>query len=178
MKYRTLPQTEIELSEIGFGVWTVATNWWGHIEDNDKRLLLENAIELGINFFDTADTYGEGFGEEVLSKYISHKRHDIVIATKFGYDFYDKTPRIGHQERPQKFEPDFIKFACEQSLKRLKTDYIDIYQLHNPRIDTIEQDYVFETLEELKSEGKILHYGSALGPDIGWFEEGLSLIHI
>ena len=144
MKYRTLPQTEIELSEIGFGVWTVATNWWGHIEDNDKRLLLENAIELGINFFDTADTYGEGFGEEVLSKYISHKRH----------------------------EPDFIKFACEQSLKRLKTDYIDIYQLHNPRIDTIEQDYVFETLEELKSEGKILHYGSALGPDIGWFEEG------
>ena len=172
MKYRTLPQTEIELSEIGFGVWTVATNWWGHIEDNDKRLLLENAIELGINFFDTADTYGEGFGEEVLSKYISHKRHDIVIATKFGYDFYDKTPRIGHQERPQKFEPDFIKFACEQSLKRLKTDYIDIYQLHNPRIDTIEQDYVFETLEELKSEGKILHYGSALGPDIGWFEEG------
>ena len=172
MKYRTLPQTEIELSEIGFGVWTVATNWWGHIEDNDKRLLLENAIELGINFFDTADTYGEGFGEEVLSKYISHKRHDIVIATKFGYDFYDKTPRIGHQERPQKFEPDFIKFACEQSLKRLKTDYIDIYQLHNPRIDTIEQDYVFETLEELKSEGKILHYGSALGPAIGWFEEG------
>ena len=172
MKYRKLPKSDLHLSEIGFGAWTVATNWWGHIEDNDKQSLLENALELGINFFDTDDTYGEGFGEEVLAKYLGHKRHDMIIATKFGYDFYDKSPRIGHQERPQKFEPEFIKFACEQSLKRLKTDYIDIYQLHNPRIDTIEQDYVFETLEELKSEGKIRHYGSALGPDIGWFEEG------
>jgi aryl-alcohol dehydrogenase-like predicted oxidoreductase len=104
---------------------------------------------------------------------LGHKRHEIIIATKFGYDFYDKlTPRIGHQERPQKFEPEFIRFACEQSLRRLDTDYIDFYQLHNPRIDAIERDEVFETLEDLKSEGKIRYYGSALGPDIGWFEEG------
>ena len=173
MKYRNLPRTDLLLSEVGFGVWTVATNWWGRIPEEMRRSLLEEALELGINFFDTADTYGEGYGEEVLAKFMGHRRHEMIIATKFGYDFYDTTtPRIGHQERPQKFEPEFIRFACEQSLRRLNTDYIDLYQLHNPRVPAIESDEVFETLEDLKHEGKIRFYGSALGPDIGWFEEG------
>ncbi len=173
MKYRQLPRTDLMLSEVGFGVWTVATNWWGRIPEETRRQLLEEALELGINFFDTADTYGDGYGEDVLAKFMSHRRHEMIIATKFGYDIYDQTtPRVGHQERPQKFEPEFIRFACEQSLRRLKTDYIDLYQLHNPRIEAIENDEVFEVLEELKHEGKIRYYGSALGPDIGWFEEG------
>ena len=165
MKYRNLPRTDLLLSEVGFGVWTVATNWWGRIPEEMRRSLLEEALELGINFFDTADTYGEGYGEEVLAKFMGHRRHEMIIATKFGYDFYDTTtPRIGHQERPQKFEPEFIRFACEQSLRRLNTDYIDLYQLHNPRVPAIESDEVFETLEDLKHEGKIRFYGSALGP--------------
>jgi len=172
MKYRQLPRTDLTISEVGFGMWTVATTWWGRIEESDKVQLLEKAVDLGITLFDTADTYGEGYGEEILAKALRHARHSIVIATKFGYDFYDNIERIGHQERPQKFEPDFIRFACEQSLKRLKTDYIDLYQLHNPRIDAIEKDEVFDVLNTLVKEGKIRYYGSALGPDIGWFEEG------
>ena len=172
MKYRQLPRTDLQLPEVGFGLWTVATNWWGRIEESEKVRLLERALDLGINFFDTADTYGEGYGEELLAKALGRDRHNIVIATKFGYDFYDSIERIGHQERTQKFEPDFIRFACEQSLKRLKTDYIDLYQLHNPRMDAIEKDEVFDLLDSLVHEGKIRHYGSALGPDIGWFEEG------
>ena len=177
MKYRQMPGTDLELSEIGFGVWTVATNWWGNIPENEKSQLLLNAMELGVNFFDTADTYGEGYGEEILSKILGHRRHEMVIATKFGYDFYDKiTPRIGHQERPQKFDAEFVRFACEQSLRRLRTDYIDIYQLHNPKMDAVESDELFEILEQLKQEGKIRHYGGALGPDIGWFEEGEALM--
>ena len=172
MKYRQLPRTDLQLPEVGFGLWTVATNWWGRIEESEKIRLLERALDLGINFFDTADTYGEGYGEELLAKALGRDRHNIVIATKFGYDFYDSIERIGHQERTQKFEPDFIRFACEQSLKRLKTDYIDLYQLHNPRMDAIEKDEVFDLLDSLVHEGKIRHYGSALGPDIGWFEEG------
>ena len=63
MKFRQLPRTDLVLSEVGFGVWTVATNWWGKLEDAERAALLENAVELGINFFDTADTYGDGFGE-------------------------------------------------------------------------------------------------------------------
>jgi aryl-alcohol dehydrogenase-like predicted oxidoreductase len=173
MKYRRMPRTDLQLSEVGFGVWTVATTWWGKIPEEQRAALLENAVDLGINFFDTADIYGDGYGEEILAKVLGHRRHELVIATKFGYDFYDNlTPRIGHQERPQKFDPDFVRFACEQSLRRLRTDYIDIYQLHNPRMSAIEQDEIFETLEQLKHEGKIRYYGAALGPDIGWFEEG------
>ena len=172
MKYRHLPRTGLDLSEVGFGLWTVGTDWWGKIEESDKVLLLEKSLDLGITFFDTADTYGEGYGEEILAKAIGGHRHEIIIATKFGYDFYDSIERIGHQERTQRFEPEFIRFACEQSLKRLKTDYIDLYQLHNPRLDAIEKEEVFDLLNTLVKEGKIRHYGSALGPDIGWFEEG------
>ena len=93
MKFRQMPRTDLVLSEVGFGVWTVATNWWGRLEDAERAALLENAVELGINFFDTADTYGDGFGEEILAKVLGHKRDDLVIATKFGYDIYDPTPR-------------------------------------------------------------------------------------
>ena len=103
---------------------------------------------------------------------LGHKRDDLVIATKFGYDIYDPTPRDGHRERPQKFDKEFVKFACEQSLRRLDTDYIDLYQVHNPRVEALERDELFEILEQLKFEGKIRHFGVALGPDIGWFEEG------
>jgi aryl-alcohol dehydrogenase-like predicted oxidoreductase len=173
MKYRQLPRTELLLPEVGFGVWTVATDWWGRISDDQRAALLENALELGVTFFDTADTYGEGFGEEILANVLGHRRKELILATKFGYDFYDKTiPREGHRERPQKFDREFVIFACEQSLRRLRTDYVDLYQIHNPRSTILERDELFETLEQLQFEGKIRYYGVALGPDIGWFEEG------
>ena len=173
MRFRELPRTELILPEVGFGVWTVATDWWGKISDENRASLLENALELGVNFFDTADTYGEGFGEEILAKVLGHRRKDIVISTKFGYDFYDKSvPREGHQERAQKFDREFVTFACEQSLRRLETDYIDLYQIHNPKMTALERDDLFETLEQLQFDGKIRYFGAALGPDIGWFEEG------
>ena len=172
MKYRELGTTDLKVSEVGFGVWTVSTGWWGKIDQDDAIATLVRAFDLGINFFDTADTYGLGYGEEVLSKALQQQRHDIVIGTKFGYDFYSNVEREGHQERPQKFEPEFIRFACEQSLRRLQTDYIDLYQLHNPKLETIEKDDVFDTLDELVKEGKVRNYGVAVGPDIGWFEEG------
>ena len=172
MKYRTLGTTDLNVSEVGFGVWTVATNWWGRIEEDEGINLMVRAFDQGVNFFDTGDTYGLGYGEEILAKALNHQRHEIIIGTKFGYDFYSNVEREGHTERPQKFEPEFIRYACEQSLRRLNTDYIDLYQLHNPRIDAIEKDEVFETLDELTKEGKIRHYGVSLGPDIGWFEEG------
>ena len=172
MQYRQLPRTDLRISEVGFGVWTVATDWWGRIAEDQQAALLENALELGVNFFDTADTYGEGYGEEILFKVLGHRREEMVIATKFGYDFYDKTPRVGHQERPQKFDREFVIFACEQSLRRLGTDYIDIYQIHNPRVSALERDELFETLEQLQFDGKVRYFGAALGPDIGWLEEG------
>ena len=172
MKYRQLPRTDLVLPEVGFGVWTVATNWWGEIPEEQKANLLENALELGVTFFDTADTYGEGYGEEILASVLGQHRNEITIATKFGYDFYNSAPREGHQPRPQKFDREFVIFACEQSLRRLNTDHIDLYQIHNPLVSALERDELFETLDQLKFDGKIRHFGVALGPDIGWFEEG------
>ena len=176
MKYRQLGNTDLSVSEVGFGVWTVGTNWWGKIEEPQGINLLRQAFDLGVNFFDTGDTYGEGYGEEILAKALKQQRHDIVIGTKFGYDFYTHVVREGHQERPQKWTPGFVRYACEQSLRRLDTDYIDLYQLHNPKMDAIEDDELFDTLDELVKEGKILHYGFAIGPDIGWEEEGTAAI--
>ena len=172
MNYRRLGDTGLDVSEIGFGVWTVGTSWWGKIEESDGVKLLQQAFHLGVSLFDTADTYGEGYGERIVAKALRKQRHEIILCTKFGYDFYTHVQREGHRERPQNFTPEFIRYACEQSLRRLDTDYIDIYQLHNPRIDAIEDDELFHTLEQLVQEGKIRYAGVALGPDIGWYEEG------
>ena len=167
MKYRTLSTTNLKVSEVGFGVWTVGTTWWGIKDEAFGIDLLRKAFDLGINFFDTADTYGNGYGETILAKALKQKRDKLVIASKFGYDIYSPSPeRRGHEELPQKWEASYIRFACEQSLKRLETDVIDLYQLHNPRIDTIRKDEIFETLNDLKKEGKIRAFGAALGPAI------------
>jgi aryl-alcohol dehydrogenase-like predicted oxidoreductase len=175
MKYRTIPGTDLELSTVGFGVWTVATTWWGAESDGTGVGLLRRAFELGITFFDTADVYGDGKGETILAEALSEQRDRIVIGTKFGYDFYNDPGRGGQRERPQDFSPKFVRFACEQSLGRLGTDYIDIWQIHNPRMSAVQNDELFATLEDLKNEGKIRHYAAALGPANGWEAEGLAL---
>ena len=177
MRYRSLGKTGLKVSEVGFGVWTVSTTWWG-IKDGKLGLdLLKRAYDLGITFYDTADVYGKGRGEIILAEAFQGMRDRVVIATKFGYDIYTHPgERTGHSELPQKWDPAFIRFACEESLKRLNTDYIDLYQLHNPRMEAILNDGIFETLERLKEEGKIRAYGTALGPDIGWYEEGVASI--
>ena len=177
MKYRTIGDTGIEVSAVGFGLWTISTRWWG-IEDERHGLhLLRKAYDAGVTFFDTADTYGEGKGETMLADALGDVRDRIVIATKFGYDFYNHTnERDGHKELPQDFSPKHVRFAVEQSLRRLGTDYIDIYQAHNPRMWAVRSDELSATLDELKAEGKIRGYGAALGPANGWESEGLALV--
>ena len=173
MRYRRLGGTDVEVSEVGFGVWTVSTGWWGEVDDERSVRLLRRAYEEGINYFDTADTYGSGKGETLLNEAFGYMRDEVVISTKIGYDFYNYTKRRGQQERPQDWSEEFIRFALEQSLKRLGTDYVDFLQLHNTKMDAIENDALFELMEEFKREGKILAYGAALGPKIGWLEEGI-----
>ena len=181
MKYRALKGTNLEVSEVGFGVWTVGTKMWGvPDEDYDTGIhLLREAFDIGVNFFDTADVYGDGKGEVLLARAFEGQRDHIVIATKFGYDFYTH-PGVqpGQRERPQNWSPAFIRMACERSLQRLNTDRIDFYQLHNPRLDTISNDAVFETLNQLRDAGKILSIGVALGPAIDrrQIDEGVAAI--
>jgi aryl-alcohol dehydrogenase-like predicted oxidoreductase len=176
MKYRNLGNTDIAVSEVGFGVWTVSTGWWGEVVDDRSVRLLRQAHERGINYFDTADTYGSGKGETLLADAFGHMRDEVVISTKIGYDFYNHTARRGQQERPQDWSEDFLRFALEQSLKRLDTDYIDLLQLHNTKMDAAESDELFALMESFKDEGKIRSYGAALGPKIGWRDEGIKMM--
>jgi len=174
MRHRRIGATDLHVSEIGFGVWTVSTKWWGITDEALGIRLLQQALDLGMTFFDTADTYGNGQGERILAKAFAGRRDRIVIGTKFGYDFYHHTARRGHEELPHDWSPAYVRRALEQSLARLQTDYVDLYQLHNPRLDAMQRDDVFATLEELKREGKLRAYGPALGPAIAerQIEEG------
>src|SRR5665213_2827316 len=173
MKYRTYPKTDLKVSEVGFGLWTTATGWWGTMSDDQAVALLHEAYDLGITLFDAADTYGNGRSEEQLARAFEGRREKVVYSTKFGYDWYTYSgERKGQNEIPQDFSPQFVRYALEQSLRRLQTDTIDIYSIHNAHLSEIANDELFALLEEFKAEGKIRSYGVALGPAIGWLVEG------
>ncbi len=179
MKYRTFPGTSIAASEIGFGTWTLSTGWWGEKTDDEAIALLRSARdEFGINFFDAADTYGNGRSEHQLASAFRGKRDAIVISTKIGYDIYDAAAakaRRGQRELPQRFGPDYMRFAVDKCLERLETDYIDVLQLHNVKMEHVRDPAIWETLRELKAEGKIRVWGAAFGPAIGWLCEAAEL---
>jgi aryl-alcohol dehydrogenase-like predicted oxidoreductase len=174
MRYRQLTP-EIQVSEVGFGNWTVTTGWWGDYTESDAVALHRAAFDAGITFFDTADAYREGYAEQVLGRALADVRDQVVIATKFGYDISDESTagRRGQQERAKDFSVTSVRAALDASLTRLGVDHIDVWQLHNPRMGHIDDDSLFELLEDLRAAGKIRTYGVALGPKIGWLDEGV-----
>jgi aryl-alcohol dehydrogenase-like predicted oxidoreductase len=178
MRFRTYKNTDLPVSEIGFGLWTISTGWWGQFTEGEAITLMHKALDLGVTLFDAADTYGNGLSEELIAKAFPNQRDEIVIATKVGYDFvtHGETRGRGQREIPQDFSPDAIVRATDAALKRLKTDRIDLLQLHNIRMEQVSDDAVWTTLERLKSTGKIRYYGVALGPAIGWLYEGVNCI--
>ncbi len=173
MKYNKLGKSNIKVSEIGFGAWSIALDWWGKkISEEESNRMIKRAYDLGINFFETADMYGRGKSETLLGNALADVRSDIVLSTKYGYDFSNVT-QVGHTELPQKFDADFTKNALNSSLERLRTDYVDVYGLHNPKIGHIRDDSIFDTLENLIDENRVRACQIALGPAIGWLQEGL-----
>ena len=177
MKFRTLPETNIRVSEIGFGLWTVSTGWWGKFTEGEAIGLMHKALDLGITLYDVADTYGNGYSEELIARAFPSQRDQIVIATKVGYNFYDHgNERRGQREIPQDFSVPFIREAVERALQRLHTDRIDILQLHNIRMEQVDDDALWTLMESLVREGKIRTYGAALGPAIGWLYEGVECV--
>jgi len=176
MKYRALGKSGIKVSEVGFGAWTIGLDWWGKKIDDDEAIrMLKRAYDLGINFYEMADIYGKGKSEKLIAQAFKDMRNDVVYSTKWGYDMYT-AEQIGHNELPQKHNQEFLQFAIDQSLNRLQTDYIDVYSLHNPKMDAIKNDEVFSSLDYMTKEGIIKGHGVALGPAIGWKDEGLEAI--
>ncbi|MFL5483382.1 MAG: aldo/keto reductase [Gemmatimonadaceae bacterium] len=179
MRYREFPGTEIGVSEVGFGTWTISTGWWGEKSDEEAVEMLRAALDdYGINFFDAADTYGNGRSERQLATAFRGRRDDVVYSTKIGYDIYDpaaENARRGQNELPQKFDRDYMRFAVEKCLERLETDRIDVLQLHNIKMEHVRDASIWQALREMKDEAIIGVWGAAFGPAIGWLYEAVEL---
>jgi aryl-alcohol dehydrogenase-like predicted oxidoreductase len=179
MERRTFGDTSVEVSAISLGCWIFGVDWWGHYTDQRAFEMCQFSYDLGITYFDNGDAYGNGRAEEVFGKFLkqsSIRRDQVQIGSKFGYDFYNDAGEPGsHRERKQDFSTAFLRSALEKSLKRLQTDYIDLYMAHNIKLPQYRDD-LFAELETLKSQGKIRTWGVSLGPAIGWREEGFDAI--
>jgi aryl-alcohol dehydrogenase-like predicted oxidoreductase len=170
MKQRTLGDSGVEVSEVGFGAWVVGTDWWGDRTEDEAVAMVQHALDRGITFFDTGDVYGHGRSEEIVGEALREHRDEVTVATKIGYDFYNN-PQAGHGELPKRIDPEWIRTAVDRSLERLGMDHVEFLQLHNANVAEVTPD-VMETLESLREEGAVDAIGWALGPSIGWLAEG------
>ncbi len=180
MKYRLFPNTDVSVSEVGFGTWTISTGWWGDKSDADAIAMMRRALDdHGVNFFDAADAYGNGRSERQIAEAFRGRRQEIVIGTKVGYDIYNEEAqksRRGQNELPMRTDPAFIRMAVDKCLERLETDYIDVLQLHNAKMEHVRDAELWGTLRDLQREGKIRAWGAAFGPAIGWLYEAVELV--
>ena len=162
MQYRKFGNTAFTVSEIGFGAWAIGGNamvgntpiGWGKADDATSIAAIHKAIDCGINFFDTADFYGLGHSENLLGKQLGSNK-EIIIATKLGHRNINETIQLDYSK-------DYIITACEASLKRLKRETIDYYQLHSARMQHFENEKMAEAMELLKQQGKIRYWGLSL----------------
>jgi len=175
MQLRSFGNTDLSVSVISLGCWIFGVDWWGHRTQDDCNATCSFALDKGISFFDNGDAYGNGRAEELFGNWIKTAgidRSTLQIGGKFGYDFYSDPGVPGaHTERKQDFSPKFVRYALEQSLKRLQTDYIDLYMAHNIKLPQFRDD-LWPELDKLVDEGKIKTWGVSLGPAIGWRDEG------
>ena len=140
---------------------------FGPMDDTESLGAIEAALDLGVNFIDTSDAYGAGYSETLLGKALKGKRDRVILATKGG------NTMVGPNRGKRNFSPDYIARVMDESLQRLQTDYVDLYQLHNPTVDVIEQGEVWAVLERAKQAGKIRHYGVS----INTMDEGIAAVN-
>jgi aryl-alcohol dehydrogenase-like predicted oxidoreductase len=164
MKFRRLGKSDLQVSALGLGCWAIGGPWmingnpagWGIVDDAESTRAIQHALDLGINFFDTAANYGAGHSEVILGRARANKRAQVVIATKFGYI-------VNEEEKTVVSADDVVlrnlRQDCENSLRRLGTDYIDLYQFHLNAFPPAQAAPVRDLLEELVTEGKIRWYG-------------------
>ncbi|SIR00059.1 aldo/keto reductase [Micromonospora avicenniae] len=160
---RTLGRSGIEASALGMGCWAIAGPWaegsqplgWGAVDDDESIRAVRRALDLGVTLFDTADTYGAGHGERILGRALTGRRDEAVIATKWGYTFDEAT----RQATGEDASPGYLRRAVTDSLRRLGTDRIDLYQLHLADLPVPRAEALIGTLEELVTEGLIRAYG-------------------
>lgn len=160
---RKLGRSGIEISALGMGCWAIGGPHnrggnpvgWGSVNDEESVRALKSAFDLGVDFYDTADVYGCGHSEKLIAEALGDKRDQIVIATKAGYTYVEET-----REAPgENGDPDYIRHCCNESLRRLKTDYIDLYQFHLGGYPLEKAPEVLAVFEELVAAGKVRYIG-------------------
>ncbi len=160
---RKLGRSGIEVSALGVGCWAIGGPFWagetplgwGEVDDEESIRAIYAALDRGVNFFDTANVYGAGHSERILGRALGSRRSQVVIATKFNALFDETTRQVTGADS----SPEGIRKACEESLRRLNTDYIDLFQFHDNGFPVEEALPVRETLEALVKSGKIRAYG-------------------
>lgn len=152
MRYRKLGTTGMDVSSVGVGTWAISGTRWGPPDEREAIVGLQLAVDLGATLFDTVDVFGDGHGEEVLGEALRGRRHLVHIVTKGGVDF----TRRPHQ---QDFTPAYLERALGQSLRRLRTDYVDVYMLHSPPVDVLRDPAVYDLLDSLRNAGRLIAYG-------------------
>ena len=165
---RRLGRSDLEVSALGLGCWAIGGPWdfleanggkdpdgWGQVDDAESIRAIHYALEAGITLFDTAANYGCGHSEKILGQALAGRRDKVILATKFGYVVDEENRTVSDTENviPR------IRQECEDSLRRLKTDYIDLYQFHKSEYDPGKAAEVLEVLERLVEAGKIRWYG-------------------
>jgi aryl-alcohol dehydrogenase-like predicted oxidoreductase len=150
MQYRPLGNTGFNISSISFGAWAIG-GAWGSVDDSESLAALNRSIDLGVNFIDTADVYGDGRSEELIAKLKSSRREKIIVATKAGRRL-DPHIASGYNQKN-------IEGFVDRSLKKLSTDSIDLLQLHCPPTEVYYNPDLFDFMDKMKSSGKIKHYG-------------------
>ena len=176
MQYRKFGNTDLLLSEIGFGAWAIGGGdmigntaiGWGDANDEDSKKAIRRALELGINFFDTADIYGQGHSEKLLGEELKANKN-AIIATKVGNAARNDAFTVDYSR-------DYILNACNESLKRLQRETIDYYQLHSARLVHLQQGECIEAMNRLQEQGKIRYWGISLNtfdpyPEVEFFTE-------
>jgi aryl-alcohol dehydrogenase-like predicted oxidoreductase len=156
VRTREFGRTGRRISEVGFGAWAIGGNAYGNsygpTDDALSLAAVRRALDLGCTFFDTADVYGWGHSERLLGEALEGRRDEVFLATKVGGDFYHGGVQLN-------FDPEYIRFALDRSLERLRTDHVDLYQLHNPPAEVFGDPATDEVLDALQGEDRIRHYG-------------------
>jgi len=156
MKYRTLGKTNLRVSVIGMGTWQFGGEWGKDFTQSEVDAMFDKARELGINLVDTAECYGDHLSESLIGGAIQRDREKWIIATKFGHKFH------GYQDRTERRSPADVAPTVEESLRALKTDYIDILQYHSLREEEVANPELQQALIKLKHQGKIRNIGNSI----------------
>jgi myo-inositol catabolism protein IolS len=164
MKYRTLGSTGLEVSVVGVGTWQFGGEWGKDFIQSEVDKILGTAKDAGINLIDTAECYGDHLSESYIGNSINNHRDKWILATKFGHHYH------GFMDRTRHFDPGDVVKQLDDSLRSLRTDYIDIYQMHSGLDDEFQTEDLWEILQRQKEKGKIRHLGLSISGNDNIFQ--------